>query len=237
MDKDNKVNILYVEDDATLSFVTIDNLQQFGYKVYHFENGQIALNNFTFHSFDICILDIMLPKMDGYELAKRIREINNEIPILFLSAKSQTGDKIHGLKLGADDYITKPFSMEELRLKIEIFLKRKKVLSQDQNKIELVEAGLYQLNVKNQVLSIIGKSDIKLTLRETLLMKLLFENQNILVKRETILTQIWGDDSYFNGRSLDVFMSRIRKYLADDAQLQIENIRSIGFRLNVSENY
>lgn len=236
IDKEYKANILYVEDDATLSFVTKDNLQQFGYKVSHFENGQIALNNFTFHNFDICILDIMLPKMDGYELAKRIREINNEIPILFLSAKSQTEDKIHGLKLGADDYITKPFSMEELRLKIEIFLKRKKVQSQENNENELVEAGLYQLNVKNQVLSIKGKPDIKLTLRETLLMKLLFENQNILIKRETILTQIWGDDSYFNGRSLDVFMSRIRKYLADDTLLQIENIRSIGFRLNVSDN-
>lgn len=231
-----KTNILYVEDDATLSFVTKDNLQQLGYKVYHFENGQLALNNFTFHNFDICILDVMLPKMDGFELAKRIREINQEIPILFLSAKSQSEDKIHGLKLGADDYITKPFSMEELQLKIEVFLKRKKVLSPEHNEYEFIEAGSYQLDVKNQVLLVKGMKDSKLTLRETLLTKLLFENQNVLIKRETILTQIWGDDSYFNGRSLDVFMSRIRKYLANDPQLQIENIRSIGFRLNVSEN-
>ncbi len=228
--KTNYINILYVEDDSTLAYVTKDNLEQYGYNVIHFENGQIALNNFTAHPFNICILDIMLPKMDGFELAKRIRKINREIPILFLTAKSQTDDKIHGLKLGADDYITKPFSMEELVLKIEIFLKRNRIINE--NESQIVVAGSYSLDINNQLL-IIKKNETKLTLRETSLIKLLFENQNVLLKRDRILTHIWGNDSYFSGRSLDVFMSRIRKYLSNDQNLQIENIRSIGFRLNV----
>jgi len=230
----NNIKLLYVEDDAALSYVTKDNLEQFGYEVIHFENGQLALNNFTSHAFDVCILDIMLPKMDGFELAKRIREINNEIPILFLSAKSQIEDKIHGLKLGADDYITKPFSIEELRLKIEIFLKRKLVQSPLNENNEIIIVGLFTLDTKNQLL-IFDHHQRKLTFRETKLLKLLFNHCNTIVKREEILTQIWGDDSYFNGRSLDVFMSRIRKYLANDNALHIENIRSIGFRLNVKD--
>jgi len=232
MNKYNKhnINILYVEDDATLSFVTKDNLEQFGYNVTHFENGLLAINNFTLQRFDLCILDIMLPQMDGFELAKRIRQINNDIPILFLSAKSQTEDKINGLKIGADDYITKPFSIEELKLKIEIFLKRKKVVSQTTTANILIEAGGCKLDIKNQLL-LFENSKTKITLRETLLIKMLFENCNTLLKRDDILTQIWGDNSYFNGRSLDVFMSRIRKYLKNDKTLLIENIRSTGFRL------
>jgi len=232
--KANNIKILYVEDDIALTFVTKDNLEQFGYEVIHFENGQLALNNFTLHAFNLCILDIMLPKMDGFELAKRIREINREIPILFLSAKSQTEDKIQGLKLGADDYITKPFSMEELRLKIEVFLKRKTIQSADNDINEIIEVGAYKLDTKNQLL-VFKQQNQKLTLRETFLIKLLFTNCNALVKREEILTQIWGDDSYFNGRSLDVFISRLRKYIAKDNTLNIENIRSIGFRLNFKD--
>jgi len=233
MSKSNnkKINILYVEDDPTLAFVTKDNLEQCGYKVMHYENGQIALNNFTFYQFNLCILDIMLLKMDGFELARRIREINAEIPILFLSAKSQIEDKIKGLKLGADDYITKPFSIEELRLKIEVFLKRHKIVEQEPVD-EILQAGNYSLMVKNQLLTA-GDYKKKLTLRETTLIKLFFNHQNELLKREEILKKIWGDDSYFNGRSLDVFMTRTRKYLAHDENLQLENIRSIGFRLVV----
>lgn len=233
MNKDNNhnINILYVEDDPSLAFVTKDNLEQFGYKVIHFENGQIALNNFTLHKFDLCILDIMLPKLDGFELAKGIRQINAEIPILFLSAKSQTEDKIHGLKLGADDYITKPFSMEELRLKIEIFIKRHKV-AEKHDLYKIVEISKSKLDVKNQLLTIGGKEK-KLTHRETALLNFLLANNNTILKREVILTKIWGDDSYFNGRSLDVFMSRIRKYLSEDKNIQIENIRGVGFRLHI----
>lgn len=227
----HNISILYVEDDPALAFVTKDNLEQFGYKIIHYENGQQAISNFTFHKFDLCILDIMLPKMDGYELAKRIRDINQEIPILFLSAKSEIDDKIKGLKLGADDYITKPFSIEELRLKVEVFLKRNKITEPEQIE-EILIAGSYTLDVKNQMLKS-GNLEKKLTLRETTLLKLFFNNQNILLKREEILKKIWGDDGYFSGRSMDVFMSRTRKYLSEDKNLQIENVRSIGFRLVV----
>lgn len=223
------ITILYVEDDKTLAFVTKDNLEQYGYKIVHFEDGILALNNFAQHSFDLCILDIMLPKMDGFELAKRIRKINNEIPILFLSAKSQTEDRIQGLTIGGDDYMTKPFSIDELRLKIEVFLKRNKI-TQNEPKEKLIEIGDYKLDVSNQLL-IFKTEHKKLTHHETLLMSLFFDNLNQLLKREDLLFKVWGDDSYFNGRSLDVFMSRIRKYLSNDTSLQIENIRSIGYRL------
>lgn len=224
-----KVNILYVEDDKTLAYVTKDNLERNGYFVQHFENGQLALNNFTQANFDICILDIMLPKMDGYELAKSIRKINNEIPIIFLSAKSQTEDRIHGLELGADDYLTKPFSIDELQLKIEVFIKRNRITYNKESNTQLV-AGAYILDFNNQLLKN-NNNEIKLTHRETLLLSFFFKNQNKLLKREDLLMKIWGDDSYFNGRSLDVFVSRVRKYLKSDPTLKIENIRSTGFRL------
>ena len=227
-----KTTILYVEDDKTLAFVTKDNLEQNGYKIVHFEDGKIALSNLRKYNFDLCILDIMLPKMDGFQLAKKIRETNREVPILFLSAKSQTEDKIQGLELGADDYITKPFSIDELRLKIEVFLRRCKI--SDNTVPNTVSVGNYVLHIPNQILRF-NNQETKLTQRETALVQLLFENKNQLIKREEILKQIWGDDSYFNGRSLDVFMSRIRKYLKDDPSIVIENIRSTGFRLIYTE--
>lgn len=231
---DKQITLLYVEDDTTLAFVTKDNLIQFGYRVIHFEDGQIALSNFTKYEIDLCILDIMLPKMDGFQLAKKIREINQEVPILFLSAKSQTEDKIQGLELGADDYIVKPFSMDELHLKIEVFLRRHKISSPGK-KPKVIKVGKYELNIPNQVLHFYTVQT-KLTQRETLLIALLFENKNQLIKRTEILNKIWGDDNYFNGRSLDVFVSRIRKYLKNDPDIIIENIRSTGFRLIHQQN-
>ncbi|HAM97074.1 MAG TPA: DNA-binding response regulator [Marinilabiliales bacterium] len=227
----NSPTLLYVEDDKSLAFVTRDNLQQFGYKVIHFENGQTALSNLTSYKFDLCLLDIMMPKMDGFELAKRIREINHDVPILFLSAKAGVDDRIQGFKLGADDYLTKPFSMEELRLKIEVFLKRNRVWNQSKNMSNQLKIGNSILDYQNQLLYS-GAVQTKLTLRETLLLEHLFSHANQIVKREDILMRIWGDDSYFNGRSLDVFVSRIRKYLSGDTSIEIENIRSIGFRLH-----
>ncbi|MGD9992638.1 MAG: response regulator transcription factor [Salinivirgaceae bacterium] len=225
-----KACILYVEDDSALSFVTRDNLEEMGYRVVHFDDGKAALSNFTAQHFDLCLLDVMLPKMDGFELARRIREINNSIPILFLSAKTGIDDRIEGLKLGGDDYLTKPFSMDELRLKIEVFIRRNKVSDSTKEGMHQLKTGNYLLDVPNQLLSC-NEISIKLTLKETRLIALLFTRQNQLISRQEILMQIWGDDSYFNGRSLDVFISRIRKYLKHDPQLEIESIRSIGFRL------
>ncbi len=225
--------LMYVEDDASLAFVTKDNLEQHGYHVTHFDNGSVALNNFKSGNYDLCLLDVMLPKLDGFELAKKIRSINANVPILFLSARSADEDRIKGLKLGGDDYITKPYSIEELILKIQIFLKRNKIqLIDEVPSILTIKSSL--LDIENQTLTIAGNTK-HITERETKLLALFFQKPMQLIKREQILLDIWGDDGYFTGRSLDVFISKIRKYLKGDASLKIENIHGIGFRLIIQD--
>lgn len=219
--------ILYTEDDETLAFLTIDNLEQNNYKITHCSDGFMALETFKNNNFDICILDIMMPNLDGFELATAIRKINQHIPIIFLSAKTMKEDRIKGLKIGADDYLVKPFSIEELQLKIEIFLKRsgkyEQVLEQNYN------IGKYNFNPKNYLISNTSEK-IKLTERESILLQLLIENKNTVLKREEILQKIWGENDYFMGRSLDVFISRLRKILQSEKNIQIENIHGIGFK-------
>ena len=222
--------ILYVEDDLSLSFVTRDQLEKRDYEVVSCDNGKEAYSKFKKQIFDICILDVMLPEMDGFQLAKKIREKNKHVPILFLTARSMQEDKIEGLKLGADDYLTKPFNVEELCLKIEVFLKRKQVSQQIKDQYVI---GDYHLDVKEQKL-IIGENERKLTLKETKLLSLLIQKVNTVTKRENILINLWGKNDYFLGRSLDVFISRLRKYLKEDERIFIENIRGVGFKL-VSE--
>lgn len=224
--------ILYVEDDLSLSFVTRDQLEKRDYEVFSCDNGKEAYEKFKKQIFDLCIFDVMLPEMDGFELAKKIREKNKHVPILFLTARSMQEDKIEGLKLGADDYLTKPFNVEELCLKIEVFLKRKQV----NNKVaDSYTIGKYHLDVKEQLLSI-DKESRKLTLKETKLLALLIQKANLVTKRETILVNLWGKNDYFLGRSLDVFISRLRKYLKQDENIFIENIRGVGFKLVVNTN-
>ena len=222
--------ILYVEDDLSLSFVTRDQLKKNGYEVISSDNGNEAFQIFKTTNFDICILDVMLPEMDGFELAKKIREINNQIPILFLTARSMQEDKIEGLKLGGDDYMTKPFNIEELCLKIEVFLKRKEILKEPEKYYKI---GAYKLDVKEQMLNL-GDEERPLTLKETKLLSLLCQKKNSIIKRENILIDLWGKNDYFLGRSLDVFISRLRKYLKKDKNIYIENIRGVGFKLNVN---
>lgn len=223
----SKAKILYVEDDETLSFVTSDNLSLNGYEVIHCLDGETAIESFVKGSFDLCLLDVMLPKKDGFTLASEIRKKNPEIPIIFLTAKSMKEDRIAGLKIGADDYITKPFSIEELILKIEIFLKRKFINMKQADKYTI---GKLMFDYKN--LSIIYlNSEKTLTQREADLLKLLIENKNNVIKREEILERVWGQNDYFLGRSMDVFISRLRKYLSDDEQLKIDNIHGVGFKL------
>ncbi|MFM2393253.1 MAG: hypothetical protein RLZZ546_1235 [Bacteroidota bacterium] len=223
----SKAKILYVEDDETLSFVTSDNLSLNGYEVIHCLDGETAIESFVKGSFDLCLLDVMLPKKDGFTLAAEIRKKNPEIPIIFLTAKSMKEDRIAGLKIGADDYITKPFSIEELILKIEIFLKRKFINMKQADKYTI---GKLMFDYKN--LSIIhGEAEKTLTQREADLLKLLIENKNNVIKREEILERVWGQNDYFLGRSMDVFISRLRKYLSDDEQLKIDNIHGVGFKL------
>lgn len=222
-----KATILYVEDDETLSFVTKDNLELNGYEVVHFADGKSALDQFTKYNFDLCILDVMLPEMDGYTLASNIRKSDQETPILFLTAKSLKEDRIHGLKLGADDYITKPFSIEELILKIEIFLKRKFVNQPAANNTTL---GKFTFDYRNLKLTSVD-STANLTQKEGDLLKLLLDNKNNTLTRESILKKLWGENDYFLGRSMDVFISRIRKHIRPDPSLKIENVHGVGFRL------
>jgi len=227
-----KPHLLYVEDDESLSFVTKDNLELKGYQITHCLRGKEAADLIQEASFDLCILDVMLPEMDGFELASLIRTQDKEVPIIFLTAKSLKEDKIHGLKLGADDYITKPFSIEELILKIEVFLRRSKInyrVKQDQFQI-----GQFHLDYPNLQLKI-GKDGRRLTQKEADLLKYFYENANQIVKRSSILKQLWGEDDYFMGRSLDVFISRLRKYLKADPEIKIENIHGVGFRLQLQE--
>ena len=222
-----KSRILYVEDDETLSFVTKDNLELNGYKVDHCMDGESAVETFFHNSYDLCILDVMLPKMDGFAVAEKIRATDPNVPILFLTAKSMKEDRIHGLKLGADDYITKPFSIEELILKIEVFLRRKYVTVSvnDQYKI-----GLYNFDYPNLTLSL--QSDHRsLTQKEADLLKMLLDHKNNVVKRSLILEKLWGEDDYFLGRSMDVFISRLRKYLSGDDKIKLDNIHGVGFKL------
>ena len=181
--------------------------------------------------FDLCILDVMLPEVDGFTIAKEIRKYDQEVPIIFLTAKSLKEDKLHGLKLGGDDYITKPFSIEELILKIEIFLRRSKI-SIPQEVLNF-RIGAYDFDYKN--LSLKRESNQKvLTQKEADLLKYFVQNKNMVLKRSDILETIWGEDDYFMGRSLDVFISRLRKYLKEDDALKIENIHGVGFKLKAN---
>lgn len=223
-----KAKILYVEDDESLSFVTRDNLELQGYDVMQSVDGKKGLELFKSEDFDLCVLDVMLPEMDGYTLAKEIRKIDEEIPILFLTAKSLKEDKIHGLKLGADDYITKPFSIEELILKIEIFLRRRNINGGGQSPVNTL--GIFEFDYPNLTLKD-GEKEETLTQKEADLLKLFVDNPNQVLKRSDILIKLWGEDDYFLGRSLDVFISRLRKYLKKDESLKIENIHGVGFRL------
>ena len=225
----NKPHILYVEDDEVLSFVTKDNLELNGYKVTHAMDGKQAVKLFRQDSFDLCLVDVMLPEMDGFQVAEDIRSRHSEIPIIFLTAKSLKEDRIKGLKIGADDYITKPFSIEELILKIQVFLKRKYVTGE--NNPGILKAGKFTLDHDN--LKLIGDDEsYQMTKKEADLLKMLIKEKNKIVERQQILERIWGENDYFMGRSMDVFISRLRKYLKTDPDINIENIHGVGFRLN-----
>jgi len=221
-----KYKILYLEDDETLAFVTKDNLELNNFEVIHFSSGENVMQDFVKMEYDICVLDIMVPKKDGFELAAAIRKIDNEIPIIFLSAKTLKEDRIKGLKTGADDYLVKPFSIEELVLKIDIFLKRSKKTTTEQ---QYFKTGRFTFDAFNYEL-ILGDEKTMLTQREADLLKLFIRHPNRVLKREEILKTLWGDDDYFMGRSLDVFISRLRKILSKDKSIHIENLHSIGFK-------
>ncbi len=220
--------ILYVEDDPNLGFVTKDNLELEGYEIVHFQDGKEAWKSFSKEKYDLCLLDVMLPELDGFSLAEKIRKQNLQVPIIFLTAKTMQEDRIAGLKIGGDDYVTKPFSIEELSLRIKIFLKRKEV-SKVLSGIGNWQIGRYSFDYQQLTLQSEKKSE-QLTHREAEVLKFFCERKNQVIKRDEILVAIWGRDDYFLGRSLDVFVTRLRKMLAEDTSIKIENVHGIGFR-------
>ncbi|MBK7225924.1 MAG: response regulator transcription factor [Saprospiraceae bacterium] len=223
-----RARLLYAEDDETLSFITKDHLELQGYEIVHCIDGAKTIEAYRGSKFDLCILDVMLPEVDGFGVAEAIRKVDQQIPILFLTAKSLKEDRIHGLKIGGDDYLTKPFSIEELILKIEIFLRRSKVFEAPSQEAEL-SIGRYQYMPMEYQLVLDGDARI-LTQRESELLGFLLKNKNRVIKRSMILETLWGEDDYFMGRSLDVFISRLRKYLSEDPAIKIDNIHGIGFK-------
>ncbi|SOE20585.1 DNA-binding response regulator, OmpR family, contains REC and winged-helix (wHTH) domain [Spirosomataceae bacterium TFI 002] len=222
--------ILYVEDDRNLSYVTKDSLEEEGFEIIHYSDGKEALKHFNKEKFDLCLLDVMLPELDGFSLAEKIRDQNSQIPIIFLTAKTMQEDKIAGLKIGGDDYITKPFSIEELILRIKVFIRRSKVVDDEEGQNEY-EVGDFIFRYSELQLQL-DEEVTKLTHREAEVLKFLCDRRNAVVKREDILTEIWGRDDYFLGRSLDVFITRLRKMLGQSEEVKIENVHGVGFRLN-----
>lgn len=225
-----KAHLLYVEDDESLSFVTRDNLELQGYRITHCATGKEALPIISQKEpgIDLYILDVMLPDIDGFTIARRIREQDTHTPILFLTAKSLKEDRLKGLRLGADDYITKPFSIEELMLKVEIFLRRSQISMPEAPTAYTI--GKFSFDHPNLLLKGEG-APRQLTQKEADLLRLFAEQPNQVIRRSDILKKLWGEDDYFLGRSLDVFISRLRKYLRSDDRLKIENIHGVGFRL------
>ena len=222
------IKILLVEDDPNLGFVIKDNLQHHGYEVSLAANGEEGEHYFQNHEFDLCILDVMMPKKDGFSLAQSIRQKNKNIPILFVTAKSMLEDKLSGFQSGGDDYIIKPFSMEELRMRIDVFLSRPTKVETSDN----FNLGDFVFDVHN--LRLVHPAGEKtLTQKEADVLRLLCQHKDRVLKRDEILKKVWGDDDYFLGRSMDVFISKLRKYLKEDDRVQIVNYHGVGFRLEV----
>ena len=227
-----KANILLVEDDANLGFVIHDMLKRKGYTVHLCRDGKEGLKYFNEHAYDLCILDVMLPHKDGFSLAEDIRTTNEHVPIVFLTAKSQTDDRITGFKAGGDDYVTKPFSHEELALRIEAILRRTLGKGDSKRERDNFTIGAYAFDFRNLALSH-PSGDRKLTKREAEVLRLLCMHKDQVLPRELVLNMVWGDDTYFLGRSLDVFISRLRKYLREDPRVAINNVHGVGFKLVV----
>jgi len=229
MEEAKKYKILLCEDDTNLGMVLKNYLELTDYDVTLERDGRLGLAAFQREKFDICLLDVMMPNMDGFTLAEEIRDVDPDIPLFFLSAKTMKEDIIQGYKLGADDYITKPFDSEVLLLKIKAMLKRNEEENKINDNIEF-DLGGYHFNPRLRELKI-GSAVHILSPKENELLKMLAEHKNDLLPRERALKKIWGSDTYFNGRSMDVYIAKLRKYLKEDTQIEIVNIHGNGFRL------
>ncbi|MBN2214731.1 MAG: response regulator transcription factor [Bacteroidales bacterium] len=224
--------ILLVEDDKNLGFVIKDFLELSKYSVILRDNGKDGLQEYSRKDFDLLLVDIMLPHLDGFTMVEKIRNKNDEIPVIFITAKSMTEDKIKGFRIGADDYITKPFSTEELLLRVNAVLRRTRLRLPDQPEEVKYKIGKYMFDYKNLLLSA-HENKIYLTKREAEVLNLLCVNVNKVLRREVILKTVWGENDYFMGRSMDVYIVKLRKYLKEDASVSIRNIHNTGFMLEV----
>jgi DNA-binding response OmpR family regulator len=229
----SKVKVLYVEDELFLGKIVKESLESRGFEVIMEPDGSKVMAIFKKMQPDICVLDVMLPNKDGFEIAEEMRELNETVPILFVSARTQTDDVVKGFTLGANDYIRKPFSMEELIVRIHNALRNKEEIS---SKItgDAVTIGKFLFNVHRQVLEK-GGNEKKLSFRESELLKIFYENRDKIIERKDILNLLWGNDSFFNSRNLDVYVTRLRSYIREDETLEILTIKGIGYRFVMSD--
>jgi len=230
--KEHKAKIILVEDDMNLGFLLVDFLEANGLEVKLYRDGSSGLNGFQASSYDFCIIDLMLPKMDGFTLTRKIKELNPEIPVIILSARSLKEDKIKGFRIGVDDYITKPFDEEELLYRIKAIMNRIKKGGETTSANSIISIGKYEFDSLNQLLNF-SKTSRRLTIKENKILMLLGNSKNNLVKREEIMIAIWGESDYYTGRSLDVFISKLRSYLRNDTNVTITTIPTVGYILEV----
>ena len=223
-----EIKILLVEDDSNLGSITSQYLMAKGFNCHWEENGELGYQSFVKNEYDLVILDVMMPVKDGFSTAKDIRGIDKNVPIIFLTAKSMKEDTLKGFEIGADDYLTKPFNMDELVARINAILKR--VTTDSASYFDDLEIGKLTFNPKMQILSM-GDFSVTLTTKDSDLLTLLYKNKNNILDRNHALKAIWGDDNYFNGRSMDVYIAKLRKYLKQDDQIQILNVHGRGFKL------
>lgn len=221
-----KIKILLAEDEPSLALIIKESLETRNFSVHVCQNGEEASNEFLNQKFDVVVLDVMMPLKDGFTVAKEIRQTDKNIPMIFLTAKSQTQDVVEGFTIGGNDYLKKPFSMEELIIRIQALLNRNFAMLKE----GLITIGNYQFDFVKQIL-IFDATQISLTYREAEILQMLISNKDNLVDRSYILNKLWGNDDFFNGRSLDVFITKLRKKLAYDSNIQIINSRSEGFKI------
>ena len=226
------ISILLVEDDENLGFVTQAGLEDKGYHVVWAKDGVEGYEVFQSSKFNICLIDVMMPKKDGFTLAREIKGIDGEVPIFFLTARALEEDKIEGLSIGVDDYLTKPFSIDELDLRIQNIMKRINRGKNETSQKDVYQLGNYTFNYPEQGLVLNGETK-KLTKKEAALLRLLCIHQGEILQRNSILRIIWGSDDYFLGRSMDVFITKLRKYLSEDENVSISNVHGVGFKLEV----
>ena len=230
---ENKLHILLCEDEESLGMLVREYLQAKGYDAELYLDGEAGYKAFVKGEYDMCLLDVMMPKMDGFTLARELRMINAEVPIMFLTAKNLKDDILEGFKLGADDYLTKPFSMDELVYRMEAILRR--VKARNKQMAVRYQLGRLVFDTQRQLLTI-GEKSTKLTTKESELLTMLCTHMNDVLERDLALKTIWIDDNYFNARSMDVYITKLRKHLKDDPNVEINNVHGKGYRLVVPYN-